>query len=174
MLRLIKTMQRVIVLVVILIAVSSSSLRAQLLTPGQSFTYSFLEADLINFGDASSPNPRGYATFYSDPARSTPGAVFTVDLFESNTGESPIASNTGSSTVTANANNAWQDLQGVARVTVVSGDIYFDPLVVGIYRPGGIDYEFYSATVPVPEPGAVTLGALGLLGLLGWNFARRR
>jgi hypothetical protein len=159
----------------VLIVTSSFSLQAQLLlSPGQSFTYSFLEPDLQNFGSGYPPgNP--FATFYTDLARSTPGASYTVDLFENDLGQSPVTSVTGTGNVTAIAPGGWQDLQGVARVTVNSGDVFFDTVLINVYRSiGGGDYELYSATTPVPEPGVITLGALGLVGLLGWIFARRR
>jgi len=168
-------MKRLIVLVLILIAGLAPSLRAQvLLSPGQSFAYSFISSDLQDFGSGY-PNVNPFVTFYTDPVRSTPGASYTLDLFENDVGESPMASVTGTGNVTAPAPGRWQDLQGVARVTVNSGDVFFDTLLINVYRPsGGGDYELHSATVPVPEPGPLTLGAVGLLGLLAWTFARRR
>jgi hypothetical protein len=171
-------MKRLIVLGLVAATGLVGSLRAQLLlSPGQSYTHTFLGTDLQYFGSGfPGSNPRGFATFYTDPARSTPGATYTVDLFENDSSESAIRTVTGTGDVTANAVNAWQDLQGVARITVNSGDVFFNTLVVNVFRPDGEgSYEQYSSgNVPVPEPGTVTLAALGLLGMLAWKFKARR
>lgn len=169
-------MKRIPLILGLIAMVATSGRAQQLLSPGQSYTYNFL--DLQNFGDGySSPNPRGFATFYTDTARSTPGATYRLELFENNTGEAPIATvNNGTGNVTATAVNGWQDLNGVARVTVTSGDVFFDALRINVYRPTGFgDYELYSSgLVPVPEPGTVTLLGLGAAALLGWNRKWRR
>lgn len=171
------TMNRIIPLLVGVIALCATSARAQLLlSPGETYTYSFL--DLQNFGDGyASANPRGFATFYTDPGRSTPGATYRLELFENNTDEAPIATvNNGTGNVTATAVNGWQDLNGVARVTVTSGDVFFDALRINVYRPTGFgDYELYSSDlVPVPEPGTATLLGLATAALFGWALKRRR
>jgi hypothetical protein len=166
-------MKRLIALVAVAIFVTS--LHAQmLLSPGQSYTYEF--SSLLDFGDGYSGPARGFATFYTDSLRSTPGATYTVDLFEANASESPIASVNGTGNVTASSIGAWQDLQGVARVTVTSGDVFFDSVVVNVYEPTGVgDFRLRSSDfVPVPEPGALALGALALIGLLGWNLRKQR
>jgi hypothetical protein len=168
-------MKRLIGVFFIVVALVGSSLQAQLLlTPGESFTYEF--STLNDFGDGYPGPARGFATFYTDADQSTPGATYRVDLFESNAGDNPIASNTGTGNVTATANNGWQDLQGVARVTVTSGAVFFESLVINVYKPSFVpDYQLWSSgTVPVPEPGTITLGVLGLIGLIGWSVRTRQ
>lgn len=174
-------MKRLIVLVLAVFAGFLTSSPAQLLlSQGQSYEYSFFFPEFdpqYYFGDGHPrSNPSGFATFYSDSARSTPGATFTVALFESNTGESPIATMSGAGFVTAEAVNGWQDLQGVTRVTVDSGAVFLEELVINVYRPDGTGtYEQYSSgVVPVPEPGTVALGLLGAFGLLGVTLKHRR
>jgi len=147
----------------------------QLLTTGESFTYDF--TGLLNFGDGyASANARGFSTIYTDLAQSSPGATYRVELFENNSGETPIATINSSGNVTANAVNAWQDLNGSVRVTVTAGDVFFDALRVNVYRPTGFgDYELYSSDlVQVPEPATVSLFALGAVGLLVWKLRQRR
>jgi hypothetical protein len=152
-----------------------ASAHAQLLlSPGETFVYEF--SGLQSFGDGyASPNPRGFATFNTDPAQSTPGYSYTVQLFENSLSDPALVSVTGTGNVTANAVNAWQDFNGIARVTVNSGDVFFNTLVVNVYRPSGFgDYELHSSgIVPVPEPGALTLAALGVLGLVGLAARKR-
>ena len=169
-------MNRAIILVLSVVVLSASSLRAQqLLTTGDSFTYDF--TGLLNFGDGyASANARGFSTIYTDLTQSSPGATYRLDLFENNSGETPIATINGSGNLTAVAVNGWQDLNGSVRVTVTSGDVFVDALRVNVYRPTGFgDYELYSSDlVQVPEPGSVTLLALGAIGLLGWKLKRHR
>src|SRR4026209_1682989 len=83
-------MHRKFAFLFVAILLSVAPVRAQLLlSPGGSYTYDF--SGLQDFGDGySSVNPRGFATFYIDPARSTAGATYRLELFENNTGESPI------------------------------------------------------------------------------------
>ena len=168
-------MKTVIMLILGAMMLSAASLRGQLLlSPGQSFAYEF--SSLQSFGDGyASPNARGFATFHTDSSQSTPGHNYTVQLFENSLSESPLVSVSGTGNVTANAVNAWQDFTGIARVTVNSGDVLFNSLVVNVYKPSGFgDYELHSSdVVPVPEPGTMTIVALGLLGLMGLAARKR-
>lgn len=172
-------MKRLIVLVSAIVGFSISSQAQLLLSSGQSYSFEFSTLQLFA-EDLTGFDPRGYnfATFYSNVPGSTPGAMFTVDLFENNLGEAPIGTASGSGFVTAEAFGGWLDLQGIARVTVDSGAVLFDSVLVTVYRPTpGLPslFEYYSSgLVPVPEPGTLSLGALGLLTLLGWNFRKGR
>jgi hypothetical protein len=169
-------MKTIIMLILSALMLPATSLRAQLLlSPGQSYAYEF--SSLQSFGDGyASPNARGFATFHTDSAQSTPGATYTVQLFENSLSDPALASVTGSGNVTANAVNAWQDFTGIARVTVDSGDVFFNSLVANVYRPSGFgDYELHSTgIVPVPEPGTMTLAALGVLTFGGAALRKRR
>ena len=168
-------MNRLVLVVLIAVAALQSARAQLLLSQGQSYTYEF--SSLLDFGDGyASANPRGFATFYTDSGQSTPGASYRLELFENNASEAPIATVNGTGNVTANAVNAWQDFNGAARVTVTAGDVFFDALRVNVYTPTGSgDYALNSSgLVPVPEPGTITLMAVGAAGLLGWTFRRRR
>src|SRR5436190_8799881 len=170
-------MKKLIVLVLVVVGLNTSIHAQLLLGPGQTYTYDF--NSLFPYGNGlSSPYPNGYgrAIFYTDAAGSTPGASFTVDLFEIDTSETPVGTATGSGNVSAVGPDAWHDFQGAARVTVNSGNVLFDSVVVDVFIPSGFgDFDQYSSgTVAVPEPGAIKLGALGLVGLVGWTFSRRR
>lgn len=172
-------------LIVLVSAIVSLSLSAQgqtlLLTSGQSYTFHFSTLDKYD-EFLTGIDPRGYnfATFYSDPNGSTPGLTFTVELFENDVSEAPIATASDTGFVTAQTFGGWHDLQGVARVTVDPGPgaVLLNSVLVTVYRPMmGLPgfFEYYSTgQVPVPEPGVVTLGVLGALALVGWNLRKRR
>jgi len=170
-------MKRVIALVLLIVGLNTSINAQLLLGPGESYTYNF--NSLLPYGNGlSSPYPNGYgrAIFYSDSAGSTPGASFTVDLFEDNAGDTPFGTSTGSGNVSAVGPGGWHDFQGLARVTVNSGNVLFDSVVVDVFIPSGFgDFDQYSSgTVAVPEPGTLSIGAVGLLGLVGLVVGRRR
>jgi len=171
-------MNKLIVLVLGILGGLGGSLQAQLLlTPGQSYTFTFNTLDPFGNGlNSPYPNGQGRAIFYTDPLGSTPDASFTVDLFENDAGGSVIGTSTGSGNVSAVAPGAWHDFQGLARVTVNSGSVLFNSVVVDVFVPSGFgDFDQYSSgTVPVPEPGTISLAALGAVGLIGWTFRRRR
>lgn len=173
----IKIMKRLMVLVLLVVALNVSLQAQLLLTPGQSYTYDFNSLNFFGNGLSSPyPNGHGRAIFYSDPSGSTPGASFTVDLFETDLGEGPVGTSTGTGNVSAVAPGAWHDFQGHARVTVNSGNVLLDSVVIDVFVPSGFgDFDQYSSgTQPVPEPSTMTLGGLGLVGLVGWVFAKRR
>ena len=168
-------MNRLILLALITLAVQTSPAQ-MLLSQDQSYTFNFVNTDLQDFGDGFSISPRGFSTFYTDAAKSSAGATYRLELFENDISGPAIATVNGSGNLTATALNAWQDLNGVARVTVTSGDVFFDALRVNAYVPDGFGTQRFwtSPLVPVPEPGTVSLMALGAIGLLGWTFQRRR
>ena len=167
-------MNRLILLALVLAAQNSSA--QMLLLQDQSYTYSFVDTDLQDFGDGFSISPRGFSTFYTDAAKSSAGATYRLELFENDVTGPAIATVNGSGNLTATALNAWQDLNGVARVTVTSGDVFFDALRVNAYVPDGFGTQklWTSDLVLVPEPGTVSLMAIGAAGLLGWTLRRRR
>ena len=168
-------MNRFFLMVLIAVSGACSSPGQLLLSQNQSYTYEF--SGLLDFGDGyPAPNPRGLATFYTDPAQSTPGATYRIELFENNTSEAAMATINGSGNLTAIAVNGWQDQAGAARVTVTSGGVFFEALRVSTYIPdGGGTYHVYTSDlVPVPEPKSATFMAMGVLALLGWTLKRRR
>lgn len=168
-------MNRLIVLALIALAPQNSQAQ-MLLSQDQSYTYTFANTDLQDFGDGYTISPRGFSTFYTDASKSSAGATYRLELFENDISGPAIATVNGSGNVTATALNAWQDLNGVARVTVTSGDVFFDALRVNVYVPDGFGTQQLWTTdlVPVPEPGTVSLMAIGAVGLLGWTLQRRR
>src|SRR5262245_3447879 len=172
-------MKTLALLVLTLVGSIGSSTAQLLLSTGQSFTYEF--STLEFFGDGFTgygPNGINFATFYSNPALTTPDAVFTVDLFENNVSETPIATASGNDFVTALAAGGWHDLQGVGRVTVTAGTVGLDSMIFQVYRPTPDvpgEFESYSSgTITlVPEPGTIALFGIGLLGLLVSGLKRR-
>src|SRR5688572_22753651 len=114
-------MKRLIVLVLAIVSFSVHSQAQLLLLSGQSYDFEFSSLDLFGEDLTGINPPEGYnfATFDADVNRSTPGATFTVFLFENNAGEAPIATQSGGPDfVTAQTTGGWHDLQGVARVRV--------------------------------------------------------
>lgn len=147
------------------------------LSTGESFTYQF---DTLPFkGEGYTGYPAGgvnYATFTTDPSSRDAGNEFTLEIFENNTSEIPLAIATGTGTVTAQANGGWHDLQGAARITVTSGTLTFNTLELAAFVPSqGVPGEFdgyYTDPITVPEPASMALWACALGGLV--CFCKRK
>ena len=93
----------------------------------------------------------------------TPGSTLRFEAFENSLSEAPIFTSTGllsdgSGIYGAKLGIAWQDLQGVFKVTMTAGSASLHYLHGTVQTP---DTAFYIQIVPIPEPGTVTLCALG-------------
>ena len=164
-----------LLILVVALTISSSASAQLLLSAGESYVYEFNTLPFYGEGYTGFPaSGINYATFTTDPASRDPGDAFTVEIFEDNLGQTPLAVGTGSSTVTAQANGGWHDLQGVARVTVTSGALVVDTVSVGTYIPsGGGQFDFYRLDpTAVPEPGTIALWGCALGGVV-WSLRRK-
>ena len=106
-------------------------------------------------------------------------AGFRLEMFENSISEMPIC------TVQATgpwsdpewacfAPGAWQDLQGVGRLTMLTGSARFDEVIAEVQIPAGAGVGQYGAVLtPVPEPGSLSLLILGGCVLAVFRKCRR-
>ena len=130
---------------------------------------------LLNTGDAYSYELNSFAFCCAGglgPTEATlglgvtalaPGSTLRFEAFENSLSEAPIFTSTdlladGYGIYRANLGIAWQDLQGAFTVTMTSGSASLHYLHGTVQTP---DTAFYMQIVPIPEPGTVTLCALG-------------
>ncbi len=100
-------------------------------------------------------------------------------MFESSTAEAPIYSGTLDSVppniLSSQVDNAWQDVQGAIRFTMLSGSAVVESITLEttLSGPSLSSYEVRSDTfVPIPEPGTFALFGGGLV--FGALMLRRR
>src|SRR5258706_8279191 len=84
-----------------------------------------------------------------------PGEALTLDLYENSLSDVPFASQTfsgiGASSLATATPAAWQDLQGVVRVTMNEGSVELDHLSFMVIQNG----VGYGGTIIVPEPSTI-------------------
>jgi hypothetical protein len=105
-------------------------------------------------------------------------------MFENSPNEAPIASRLYDPILLDNVSvignltpNAWQDLQGAFRITMLSGSAQFGQIFIGAQVPGangGLEY-YGMVLTQIPEPTAIKVLAIGGLCVgLGFWMKRRR
>lgn len=106
-------------------------------------------------------------------------ASFRLEMFENNLSEMPIC------TVQTTwpwrdpewacfAPGAWQDLQGVARLTMLTGSARFGEVFAEVQIPQGAGVGQYGAVIsPVPEPASISLLILGGCAWIAFRKCRR-
>ena len=158
---------------------TSASGQSLLLNPGQSYVFSF---------DASSL-PRPVASPFGNVIFGSYGLVangggnigchWLVEMFENNLSEAPIfvfqQDRSEDCSQQPIVGGAWQDLQGVVRVTAL-GQTLVSPMEVEINVPSANGPLYYNGYIqPVPEPNAVALLAVGsAVGLFFYGRRRNR
>jgi len=165
------------------LVLASLPARSQLLfNAGDTYTYEF--STLPFFGQSSSQvglTPSGQFTFQFDYNTYGDGDRLFIEIFEGPLGEQSIAAG-----VFELPNfipniplgpNAWADHEGSVRLTMLSGSVILERIIVqrnDAAGPGLVDV-YQSSVVPVPEPGIATLLTAGLvlIGLM-WRTERSR
>jgi hypothetical protein len=143
-----------------------------LLTAGQSFDFTF---ESMNFVGASTDESHLYtAGFVVSLNGFQDGSEVEMSLYETST--SGVAFRVGQFTSEGGLlglvgihNQAWQDMQGAIRFTVISGNIELE----SIYSRTVIDGNVYEATSQIPEPSSFAIIA-GLGSLFGALFYKRK
>ena len=151
------------------------------LNPGESYVFSF---------DASSlPQPTasrfdiafgGYAfeaNSFGVGGVIYPSCLWRVEMFENSLAEIPIdvfiQERSEDCSMQPNFSGAWQDLQGVVRVTAIS-PTRVSPMEVEISVPSANGYLYYNAYIQaVPEPSTLALLAAAGVGGVFWHVRRR-
>jgi hypothetical protein len=152
------------------------------LTEGQSYTYSFSSIPYLGPGALNGPYGSAYFYFAQSNINNTQNVVL-LQMFETSSAQTLLAERTistwlaaaptfpGANSSSLSRANAWQDVEGAVRVSVLSGEAYLGgvgmliedgPAVLGIYR----------LTVAVPEPSSCLLVVLG--AVVAWCFFRKK
>ena len=158
---------------------TSVSGQSLLLNPGQSYVFSFDASSL----PAPVASPFGNAIFGSYDlvanGGGNMGCHWLVEMFENNLTEAPILvfeqEQSEDCSLQPIVGGAWQDLQGVVRVTAISQTLV-SPMEVEINAPSANGPLYYNGFIqPVPEPNAVALLAVGsAVGLFFYGRRRNR
>lgn len=143
---------------------------------------------ILNAGDSYVFDFNGFAflgTYRFSPAPTTillpslsGSGTMRVEAFENNVSETPIFSGTSDSLSSPInlGNAAWQDLQGVVRITELSGSTTLNGSFNAQVTVPSVNsppyYEVNFQTVPVPEPGWFAFGAL-IVGAWLWRMNSR-
>ena len=164
-----KKVSALLILVFFHITVSSQVV----LTQGETFTYEFSSV-LFGAPTAGSGGP-SIGSYFLGAGSVTPETRLRIEGFENSVTESPLFSVFGNGFGGGGggtAFGAWQDLQGVLRVTALSETIVLDRLSMVINRPapGGTGAETFSAVIVVPEPSVgALLAASGIASVAVWR-----
>src|SRR6266478_1153549 len=98
-----------------------------LLNPGDTWAYQFNSLPKAGNISVFVTNPGGSVAFTVDSSTFQNGDQLRYEMFEDSLSETPICSGLISavppSTVTCRAASSWQDLQGVIRLTMISGSM---------------------------------------------------
>jgi len=96
---------------------------------------------------------------------------FLVEAFENSTSETPVFSETVDPTTTSvfYFGPSWEDFQGVARITMLSGSMDLTVILATVTTPS---QDVYAQTIiPAPEPAAWLIGLAAVPAL--WITRRR-
>ena len=145
------------------------------LTAGEIYTYQFNQLPFTGTG-VGQPTAQGYFEWHG---RLLPGiSQVQIEMFENSFAEAPIAAMPiynssshfepiGNSFIVP---NAWQDLQGGIRISVVSGSLSMEELFLASVVPTDSTHaNFYDQRLtfePVPEPSTLTILGCGFVALL--------
>jgi len=138
-----------------------------LLNPGDTWAYKFDSLPKTGSISMFVTNPVGSVAFTVDASSFQKGDELRYEMFENSLSEQPICSglitSVPPSTATCQAAASWQDLQGVIRLTMISGSMSVTGITLLVIRPGPSlsSYDVYSSTfVPVPDPSRVLAAAI--------------
>src|SRR5437868_1419283 len=111
-----------------------------LLKPGDTWAYRFDSLPKTGNISVFVTNPVGAVTFTVDGSTFQSGDELRYEMFENNLSEMPICSGLISSvppvTRTCQASSSWQDLQGVIRLTMISGSMTVTGISLQVIRGG--------------------------------------
>jgi len=157
------------------LALLASCLAAQSqlqLTSGEVWTYEFTTLPFVR----TDPGFPSFAYCQYFTLGFTPlgaGNMFRYELFENSVAETPFASGTASVSPAffQACIPAWQDRQGVVRVTMLSGSATLDRATFTLWEDRDLTSHdvFELSVVPVAEPGVLSLLSGGLLAGVVWR-----
>jgi len=129
------------------------------LGPGESWSYAFSSLSRTGSVSAFVENPNGAFTLTVDGTTFQSGDQVLYEMFEDSESDAPICSGIMTSippsTATCESAGSWQDLQGVVRLTMLSGSLSVTGLTLRVVKPGVSlsSYDVYVSTfVPIRSP----------------------
>jgi hypothetical protein len=149
-------------LILIFLAVRVTSFGQSVFEAGDSCTVSFTATNLYYMPAAIGPyNPvfgEAYIRLYDTNVAA--GTVLRLEMYENDTSETPLctslltATNPEPTIAGCSTDNAWQDLQGKVRVTMLSGSVRVHSLFlqIGKFNNGSYGRWMGGSVPPIPEP----------------------
>jgi len=154
-------MKALLFTLLLLVSVVESSAQVLHLSAGQNFESEFQNLPFSGFLFPNQSNEGSvFLTLSMDDGLSA-GESLRLQIFENSFSEPPVLTKLLNGPVTdmtigGSQPDAWQDLQGAFRLTMVSGSVEFTGISVNAVK----ETLVYSTVVPVPEPSALVLLAL--------------
>ena len=151
-------MSRIMFIGVGLLTCSFSVFGQLVLQPGDVYTYQFNTLPQTGLVSAFGTDPGGSVSFQVNSGSFQNGDSLRYEMFENSIAEQPICSGTMSSappyTNLCKSLSAWQDVQGVFRLTMISGSVTVDSFYLEVIKPGPSlsSYNVYSATIVPVTP----------------------
>ena len=147
------------------------------LNAGDVWTYTFASLPFVGNTNAFITFPQGLFNFTVNGSTLQNGDLLSYEMFETTSALTPICSGTmtgGSpTTLSCSSAGAWQDREGAARFTMVSGSLTVESVTLQaiVSGPSLSSFEVYSSTfTPVPEP--ANLGLIGCAISAGFLWSR--
>jgi len=167
-------MRRLILSALGLLAVCVTTHGQLTLNSGDVFTYEFTSLMPVS-GDPGPLSPLGNYSAILNPTTVQPGDTIRLEMFEDSLTEAPIDSRTwmNQSLVICQAANAWGDLQGAIRLTMLSGSVTVDVITLRALTPSGgtpLLNKWESTFQPVPEPSTCALLGTSFVAGLFWRI----
>lgn len=149
-----------------------------LLNAGDTWTYHFTTLDYVST-QAGSSAPFGASFIFTHDVAGYP-TNFLYEVFEGVVPDGFLGS--GTQTIGDMGillpTNAWQDLEGSVRFTVLSGSLTIDSLTFTVFRPSATipsSFDTFQTTVQlVPEPSAFSLASAFAVTLVLFKVGTRR
>jgi hypothetical protein len=165
-------MKHILIAIIMAAGVSFDGLsQGILLNAGDSYSYQF--ESLPFDGYFTFGTPQAYFYLALSPSKLGSNGALRFEIFEDTPAGPPLFSRTvtassGMSDMSCTVPNAWADVQGSIRLTMVSGSVSISVFSLQcITAAGPSGFGFYGDRIyPVPEPSAFTLLSLGCIAVV--------
>ena len=156
------------ILVSLLLPPSTLAQGTLTLNAGESYTFEFTSLPLVGPASPDAPFLR-YGSMSGFFSTGPTGSSMLWEMFENSTSESPIASQVVSPPTATLPNPppmyafaGWADLQGVIRVSMLSGSTTMNTLRATVVRREEESLFEYSTLIPIPEPNLLSIVCVGV------------